>query len=204
MSANSTKITLAEVVNQIKDASPINKVYTGIGSRQTPPTVVPILSELAHKLAARGYTLRSGGAEGADSAFELGCDHAGGKKEIYLPWKGFNNNNSAFFLDYHLQSPQSLRAVEIATQFHPLKTGLLWAKPAVLKLMARNSQQILGKEVKPQSKTSFVICWTPAGDPTGGTRQALAIARHFAIPIFNLGNPFTYLEVIDWLQFSTH
>ena len=35
-------------------------------------------------------TLRSGGADGADLAFEIGAAN----KEIYLPSKDFNNNSS--------------------------------------------------------------------------------------------------------------
>jgi len=40
----------------------------------------------ATRLELLGYTLRSGGANGADTAFEEGCC----RKELYLPWPGFN------------------------------------------------------------------------------------------------------------------
>ena len=203
MTTTSTQLTVADVINQANSVSAQPKVYTGIGSRQTPAHITPLLSQIAEHLATKGYTLRSGGAAGADSAFEAGCDRANGKKEIFLPWKGFNQNASPFFLDFHLQSPQATKAVAIATQFHPLKQGLLSAKPAVLKLMARNSQQVLGHNVCTTSKSSFVICWTPNGELTGGTRQALVIAQYYSVPIFNLGNLDTYIEIANWLQASS-
>ena len=54
------------------------KVYAGIGSRETPDTVLAILEALATVLARAGFVLRSGGAPGADTACEAGSDRAGG------------------------------------------------------------------------------------------------------------------------------
>lgn len=64
--------------------------YTGVGSRETPRDVQAVMYKFAQKMALHGAVLRSGGADGADTAFELGCDKQQGKKEIYLPWQGFN------------------------------------------------------------------------------------------------------------------
>ena len=71
--------------------------YAGIGSRSTPDNVLGIMEKLGIVLAKKGFILRSGGADGADKAFEKGCDLASGQKEIYLPWKGFNGNNSSLY-----------------------------------------------------------------------------------------------------------
>ena len=57
------------------------KYYTGMGSRRTPPNILAMMTHLARAFAHHGYTLRSGGAQGADSAFALG---AGTKADIYL------------------------------------------------------------------------------------------------------------------------
>ena len=46
------------------------KYYTGIGSRETPKDIMQLMSKLAYKLASEGYILRSGAAQGADTAFE--------------------------------------------------------------------------------------------------------------------------------------
>jgi len=39
--------------------------YSGIGSRETPDDILELMKAVAYKLAGRGYTLRSGGADGA-------------------------------------------------------------------------------------------------------------------------------------------
>ena len=74
-----------------------NQVYTGIGSRETPLEYIQLFIRIAEYLASVGYTLRSGGANGADLAFEIGCDNKQGKKEIYIPWYSFNNSDSMLF-----------------------------------------------------------------------------------------------------------
>lgn len=47
--------------------------YTGIGSRETPAEILEIFEHLGAWFAKKGYTLRSGHADGADAAFENGC-----------------------------------------------------------------------------------------------------------------------------------
>lgn len=56
------------------------KKYAGIGSRRTPMAAGDVIEELAGVLAERGYLLRSGGASGADAAFEMGCNRRRGAK----------------------------------------------------------------------------------------------------------------------------
>ena len=48
--------------------------YAGVGSRETPQDVLKIMWKIGKHLADKGYTLRSGGARGADAACENGCD----------------------------------------------------------------------------------------------------------------------------------
>ena len=50
-----------------------DKYYAGVGSRSTPMHIQKLFEEIAATLAQNGYVLRSGGAEGADVAFERGC-----------------------------------------------------------------------------------------------------------------------------------
>ena len=149
--------------------------YTGIGSRNTPPEVLEVMEYLGEELARLGYTLRSGGANGADSAFERGCDKANGKKEIFLPWRGFNNNPSTL-------SFISEKAIECARYYHPNYSNL---SESVKKLMARNGYQVLGRDM--YTPTNFIVCYTPLGTGEGGTGQAIRIAKHSGIPIFDLG-----------------
>ena len=125
-------------------------------------------------MAKQGYILRSGGADGSDNAFEIGCDRANGKKEIYLPWKNFNGNKSNLIFD------DDIEAINIAKKYHPAYNGL---SQGAKRLIARNGYQVLGKDLKTPSK--YIICYT---DGTGGTSQALRIAEDIQIniPIFNL------------------
>ena len=73
------------------------------------------------------------------------------------------------------------RSKEIAKKFHPSWNFL---SDGGRKLMIRNTFQILGKDL--ESPASFVVCWTPGGKISGGTGQALRIAKSLSIPIFNL------------------
>jgi len=149
--------------------------YAGIGSRETPDYVINFFTKIGEKFAQRNYILRSGGAGGADSAFEIGCDMVNGKKEIYLPWKGFQESKS----DLIVNDPE---AFEIAKKFHPYWQNLSFGAK---KLHARNSHQILGKDLNTPS--NFVICYTKEGKGGGGTGQALRIAKYYNIPIFDAG-----------------
>lgn len=149
------------------------KYFTGIGSRGTPSEIQDVMRKIGCKLAKSGYILRSGGADGADKSFELGFDECniGQEKEIYLPWPNFNSHNSQLYRPIN-------EAFEIALQFHPKPEAL---SKGVRKLHARNVHQVLGKDLRTPS--DFVICWT---ESKGGTQQALRIAEHYSIPIYNL------------------
>ena len=151
----------------------INGFYAGIGARKAPKEVLEMMDEIAVRLKYENWILRSGGAEGSDSAFESGVvDPA--FSQIFLPWKGFNNNDSMYFnyADEH---------VELAKEFHPAWWNLTHG---MRKMMVRNSAQIIGVNTEPNS--SFVICYTKDGKFSGGTGQALRVADSMDIPIYNL------------------
>ena len=115
--------------------------YAGIGSRETPQEVLDSFIRIGKYLANEGYTLRSGGAEGADLAFERGADSINGNKEIYLPWKRFGNSESNLVVS-------DGAAFEIAAKYHPYWNNL---KTTSKKLQARNSHQVLGKDLNTPS-----------------------------------------------------
>jgi len=165
----------------------MTKFYAGIGSRATPPSVLLTFARIAKRLEALGYTLRSGGAAGADTGFEMGVQNPK-NKEIYLPWKGFNNSQSELFVI-------SEGATIMASQFHPRWSAL---KPAGRKFMARNCYQVLGYNlIEP---VDFIVCWTPNGQVTGGTGQALRMAAEFNIPVINFGQEDLLRSPMDELR----
>ena len=130
------------------------------------------MSKIAIFLSKNNYILRSGSADGADSAFALNIDDD--KKQIFLPWKGFNNN-----WDY--KYPITEKSLKIAEEFHPA-----WEKCSngAKKLHARNCFQVLGYDLN--SPSEFIICWTKGGKLVGGTAQALRISIKHNIKIYNL------------------
>jgi hypothetical protein len=170
--------------------------YAGIGSRLTPAPVFQAMRDLARVLANRGYALRSGAAEGADTAFELGAVDAYGEMEIYLPWPGFNGRT-------HQSVPISKAALALAQTVHP---NWLELSQAGQKLHARNMYQVLGPNLDEPVK--FVICWTADGcssektrnHRTGGTATAIVLADRHGIPVYNLANPAAADQLRDHLD----
>lgn len=141
-------------------------IYAGIGSRETPPEVMEFMTKCAEQWAQQGWFLRSGGARGADTAFEKGCDAGGGQKKIYRPEDA---------------TPESMKHAE---QFHP---KWYYLPPYAKRLQARNSLIILGDCLN--DPVDLVVCWTPNGFKLGGTAQGLRIAEYHKIPVANLGSP---------------
>ena len=156
-----------------------SKCYAGIGSRETPNDILKMMTKIAEFLSVHGYTLRSGGAIGADKAFENGAN----KKEIYY------------------KEDATDEAMEYVYKYHPKPYSL---GHVAKQLLARNTFQILGSDLKTPS--DFVICWTKDGcesylDRTknsGGTGQAIEIASRKGIEVFNLSNSHSY-DIFDCL-----
>lgn len=159
------------------DCHQIHAVYAGVGSQKTPLDVLDLMTRISRRLDEWGWMLRSGGADGADTAFALGST----RNEIYLPWPGFNG----------VQEPRLVRATSaaesIAQQYHPNWKGI---SQAARKFLSRDTHQILGADCK--SKASMVVCWTkegslgPATHLSGGTNQTIRVAYAHQVPIFNL------------------
>jgi|SRR6056297_204301 len=148
-------------------------IYAGIGSRKTPEDICRKMHNAGRAIAKLNGTLRSGGASGADKAFETGCDTINGDKEIYLPYKNFNGNSSPLY-----GTDKTVRL--FAKKFHPNWNAL---SSRGHDFMGRNVYQVLGHRL--DTPADFILCWTPNGDITGGTGQALRIAVAYDIPIFN-------------------
>jgi hypothetical protein len=152
----------------------MKKIYAGIGARSTPEKYLELMEHVSHELSP-SWMLRSGGALGADSAFERGALD----KEIHLPWNSYNNHwdgqDGAIV-------PEIIPAVAaIAEQYHPNWRALTGGAKA---MMYRNVTVILG--VRLDSHVNMVVCWTKDGKLVGGTSQAMRIAYAYDIPVYNL------------------
>ena len=152
--------------------------YAGIGSRDIPEIEAGRIKKLSRMLATRGWHLRTGGAKGSDTAF---ARYAGERKEIFLPWYGYNN----LWDDdcYVLTEEEKKACMEVASKEHPA-----WhlCNGSVRTLHARNSAIILGPSLN--DSVAAVICWTKNGIARGGTALGIRIAEAHDIPVFNLGN----------------
>ena len=161
-----------QYIKQIIMINQSTKYYTGIGSRSTPENILENMTSYAKRLSLFGYTLRSGGADGADTAFEKGSL----RNEIYLPWHNFNGREG--------KSSIPIEAFDIAENIHPNWQA---CRDGARKLHARNIQQVLGKDLETPSE--FVVYWAKEsnGEVQGGTRTAVELARQHSIPTYNLG-----------------
>jgi hypothetical protein len=148
--------------------------YSGIGSRKTPSPILATMIRIAEELSNLGWILRTGGAQGADSAFEAGAQ---------------KNRIERFVtraLTEELTDAEE-EAYRIASTHHPA-----WNQMHSIdrRIHLRNVFQVLGRDLN--SPSSFVLCWTPDGSvgettkTTGGTGMAIRIAFARSIPIYNL------------------
>lgn len=140
----------------------VGNIYAGIGSRETPKEILELMTLAAKAFADKGFTLRSGGAIGADVAFEKGC---GTNKQIFRA------------------KDCTEAAKEMTSKYHPA-----WDKcnDYARNLHGRNCQILLGQDVTNPEPVKFVLCWTKDGKDTGGTGQAIRIATDMGIPVYNL------------------
>ncbi len=157
-----------------------SKIYCGIGSRETPIAIQFIMVHIARELAKRGWMLRSGGADGADMAFERGCDRVDGQKQIFIPWDGFNDRKSG--KNGAIRGANEF-SEEIAAKFHPNWSACSNGAKA---LHARNVCQVLG--FSRDVPADMIICWTPNASGSGGTGQAIRIAQAYNVPVYDLGD----------------
>ena len=168
-------------------AAPLMPVYAGIGARATPEPVLAHMREIAERLGEGGWLLRTGGADGADSAFAATAPPD--RREVIVPWRGYNGLDTRAGDTRALDGSACwvLTAAEIeamrplAAPHHPA-----WERCAakVRDLHARNVAVLLGTDLKQPAHA--VVCWTKDGRDIGGTGLAIRLAQHHRIPVLNL------------------
>ena len=175
------------------------RYYTGVGSRSTPTDILTTMTQFAKSIPT--WTLRSGHAKGADSAFELGAELI----DIYIPIIGFNQGyGNEYQLVTSLSNYQD--AYDIAKEIHPA-----WNHCSRFAKLThtRNVFQVLGNNL--DTPSDLLVCWTPDGaeheseisPSTGGTATAIALAIQNGVPVFNLNkqpieNVAAYVKSLDY------
>lgn len=200
------------------EQSNLKRYYAGIGSRQTPFKICNLMSELSNKLETEGLILRSGGAIGADKAFELGVSEPE-HKEIYTISTELNEQGLRELIFYLNQEEIGISEIVWSSvkKYHPYSHKLT---PYIYGLMARNYYQVMGyKECEEyednkliiiikECPSLFILCWTKDGCNshhtrsylTGGTGQAISIASDNNIPIYNLQRTEDYNLWLSYLN----
>ena len=187
-------------------------IYTLIGSRETPEDILELMTKFAYKAASKNYTVRSGGAGGADTCAEKGVkmylrDNNLGSylqetlMEIYLPWNNFNGRDSDEDGYYTLSNMMCKKeAYDLASQTHPA-----WERCSngAKSLHARNTMQILGSDLETPSR--FILCYGKSEKegsviPKGGTRTACVLGQQHGVEIFNLYLTEHRERVEEWVK----
>ena len=158
--------------------------YAGIGARSITPEAIKTVQMLSRVFSGLGFILRSGGANGADDAWESAymMPPHDRNKQIFLPWGGFNGRSYAEMGVVNPSPDKWEEAFSLTAAHHPN-----WAacSHGARKLHARNCFQIFGADLK--TPASFVVAWTENGLVKGGTGQTIRLAQSAGIPVYNLG-----------------
>ncbi len=186
-------LLLLDLIKQNEDMGK-HLTYCGVGSRLTPPYMLTYIRWIAKRLEHQLFTLYTGGADGADTAFLAGTQIY----KVFMP-SNIHNQRISNRLDFINCSDLGNwnEAIQTVYKYHPNPSAL---NQFGLKLMARNSYCVLGLDLN--SPVDFILCWTPDGKDVGGTSQAIRIARDYNIPIFNLANIQVFKEVISALKLT--
>ena len=197
---NILKNTRAELQNEKHSPSPAQNhntcennrhtlIYAGIGSRQTPENIAQDMFNIARTLADQGWSLRSGGATGADAAFNKGASYTTKtgdnpyepRKEIIIPWNNFNHLKAG---DPGICLPLDKFHIKYAKRAQSIEPWYKHCGGYVKTLKERNIAIIEGLELN--KPVDAVICWTPQGQIAGGTALGIRHAKMLNIPVFNL------------------
>lgn len=186
------------------------KWYTGVGSREAPSAILTLMEDIGEKLASQGWTLRSGGAIGADQAFERGMFKFAGldapytwtPAEIYLPWSGYeghfkDTHGGLNILPSHIRLDIESIAEGMAMAVHPAWEA---CKQGAKKMHTRNVFQVLGQTLDEPSK--MLIAWTRLdknGNPKGGTATAIKLANENGVSTFNLNKAEDFERINKWI-----
>ncbi len=171
--------------------------YAGVGSRRAPPDILEAMADIAQSLGDAGIALSTGGADGADKAFETGALRTDAPITVHTPWPGYNGYRPGRDPDtdidvVHPQPRDTTRGrtfSDLAREHHPY-----WRRctRGVRALFVRNVSILSGAldDNRTLLPVRAVIAYTPGGLPVGreagGTGHTLRVAGSLGIPFVNL------------------
>ena len=157
------------------------KIFAGIGNRDTPPFFAKLITFVGKRLADVGYFWATGGSGEADYA----TMNVSVRGYVYPPWDRFNGLR----MKHAIPKKAYDKAKEMCDHWERMGKG-----PRALH--ARNMMIIAGPYLDPGDVVDLVICYTRDGCDchasrsihTGGTGSAISYADQLGIPIVNLAN----------------
>ena len=192
-----------ELVEQLRAAleepqpGPRPVAYAGVGSRATPQEVLAGMSDVAQVLGDAGFALSTGGADGADKAFETGALRTDAPVTVHTPWPGYNGyrpgRDPESDIDVvHPRAGDAVRGLSflhLARKHHPA-----WdrCRRGARALFLRNVSILAGALDDDGNllPVRAVIAWNPNGSAhgreAGGTGHTLRVATELGIPVVNL------------------
>jgi hypothetical protein len=170
----------------------VYQAYAILLNKGVPDNELDYIKSLIPKLS-KDYILRTSGLEPNELFYNLAD-----KKELYLPWRDFNNLQSKF-------TWTDDKALEICSIFSPTFKDI---KDSVKKIIATSVRVILGNTLK--SRVTFFITYSEDGCEsvknksfkTGNVGLPIALASTIKIPVFNLGNPESKAKLERYLGLS--
>lgn len=187
------------------------RFYSGVGSRETPESMLLLMELIAELLCSLGFRGRSGAAPGADSAFRRGVRRSDQYGDVgfedYLPDHQMFNKE-----EFGWVTPNQEERIFDARMFDAYEESCQLALSARgswnglgrggILLHSRNPMQVLGGSLKLPSK--FCIFYAkPKGKQglvEGGTNTAVQVARKHDVPVFNLYEEAVQQRMIRWLS----
>lgn len=167
----------------------VKSFVTLIGSRRTPNDICNMMSLTGKKLQDK-YIMRSGGAIGADKAFEKNVKPE--NKCIYTV-KNFDFSQENY--DFCYSELMSIWDKELNFDLYEKYNQIL---------LLRDINQVLGSKNTSLEKSKFLITWTPHENyfkrDVGGSRIAIRCALKHGIKVHNLVNSETLKTVKTWLK----
>lgn len=150
------------------------------GNSDMPASYFETIKSIVSLLNTHGFTLRTLGETDSDNVVES----VAGKKEVYIPWKGFNEKETKFYFSTE-------KSLAIAKLFmDPDKFDSM--KPSGQKFRSRNVRAVLGDKIN--SPAMFILGWSEDGAETAKERtnksgtlgNLIMVAESMKIPVFNL------------------
>ena len=174
--------------------------YTGVGSRETPDDILILMRRIGYIMAMKGVALRTGEADGADSAFYKGVVDAYDlhrvkfENEVFVagPPKSFHYVNDVVDIFSRDSSSPIEKFRETAVRIRGSWDDLSYFGA---KCHIRNVAQVLG--ANGNSPSRGLICWAKPVNTIkvaeskmryveGGTNTAYCTAILHNIPVYNL------------------